>query len=179
MAQGVPAVGETAPAFDLDDARGERLTLERFRGRKVALIFLRHLGCPICRMELANLQRRQDELAQRKAEVVVFVESPAESVSEFARRKDVRFHVVADAQHAVYSAYGIERGTLAAFLAPGALGKALRATFRGHLHGRCEGSELQLPGDFIVDAEGKIAFAHRGTHIGDNTPLDTLLQALG
>src|SRR5438874_13417960 len=97
MAHSVPAVGETAPAFDIADALGERLSLERFAGKKVVLIFMRHMGCPICRMELATLKRRQDELAARKAEVIVFVESPAESVSAFAGAGDVRFHLVADA----------------------------------------------------------------------------------
>jgi hypothetical protein len=85
---------------------------------------------------------------------------------------------VADPQKQVYALYGIERGKLGGFLAPGALVASLKATVRGHMHGRCEGSELQLPGDFIVDESGKIAFVHRGRHIGDNTPLDTLLARL-
>jgi peroxiredoxin len=171
----VPSVGEVAPPFNVTDARGESLSLQKLAGKRVALIFLRHLGCPICRMELATLKRRQDELAARNTEAIVFVESTADSVREFATRNDVRFHVVADPEHAVYAAYGIERGGLGGYLAPGALGKALKATLSGHMHGRCEGSELQLPGDFLVDEQGRVSFAHKGKHIGDNTPLDVLL----
>jgi peroxiredoxin len=171
----VIAVGDAAPAFEVRDARGEALSLASLRGKKVVVIFLRHLGCPLCRMELAELKRRREEIG---AEVIVFVESSDESVAQFAQRSDVKFHLVADPHKRVYSAYGVERGKLAAYLAPGALAGALRATFRGHMHGRCEGSELQLPGDFIVDEQGKVSFAHRGRHIADNTPLDTLLSRL-
>lgn len=172
------AVGDAAPAFEVRDARGETVSLAALRGRKVVVIFLRHLGCPICRMELAELKRRHGELAAKNAEVIVFVESADESVAEFARRDDVKFRLVGDPDKRVYAQFGVERGKLAAYFAPGALASALKATVRGHMHGRCEGSELQLPGDFIVDENGRIAFAHRGRHIGDNTPLDALLAAL-
>jgi peroxiredoxin len=172
------AVGDAAPAFEVSDARGQPIALESLRGRKAVIIFLRHLGCPICRMELAELKRRHGELEAKRAEVIVFVESADDSVAEFARRGDVKFRLVADPEKRIYAQYGIERGRLAAFFAPGALVSSLKATVRGHLHGRCEGSELQLPGDFIVDENGKIVFAHRGRHIGDNTSLDTLLARL-
>ncbi len=75
----------------------------------------------------------------------------------------------------VYRQYGVERGKLAQFLAPGAGLKSLKATLRGHLHGKFEGDELQLPGDFVINEEGVIVYAHRGSHIGDNTPLEKLL----
>jgi peroxiredoxin len=172
------SVGDAAPAFEVHDARGETISLSSLRGHKVVVIFLRHLGCPICRMELAELQRRHGELAAKNAEVIVFVESADESVAEFAKRDDVKFRLVGDPEKRVYAQWGVERGKLAAYLAPGAMLTALKATVRGHMHGRCEGSELQLPGDFIVDEEGNVAFAHRGRHIGDNTPLDTLLSRL-
>lgn len=174
----IPAPGTVAPDFQTQDGRGDALALSALRGKKTVLIFLRHLGCPICRMEIAELKRRAGEFHQAGAEVLVFVDSPDESVREFAAREDVKFRLVADPQHKIYAAYGIERGSLFDFLAPGAGARSLKATLKGHMHGRFEGSELQLPGDFVLDEQGKVLFAHRGAHIGDNTPLDPLLAVV-
>ena len=174
----IQSVGDAAPDFAVTDARGETLSSAGLRGRKVILIFLRHLGCPICRMELATLKRRQDELAERGAVAIVFVESADESVRAFAGRNDVRFHLVADPARKLYDLFGVGRGGLGAYFAPKAALSAIKATLSGHLHGRCEGSELQLPGDFVLDENGRLLYARRGKHIADNAPLDELLACL-
>lgn len=172
---GFPKPRERAPTIETQDARGEPFSLEALRGRKVVLVFLRHLGCPICRMEIAAWKRRTAEFTEAGADVVVFVESPDDSVRAFAQRADVPFHLIGDPDRRFYSAYGVSKGTLASFLAPGAAKRALKALLRGHAHGRFEGSELQLPADFVVGEDGNIVFARLGRHIGDNTPIDTLL----
>lgn len=172
----LPKPGTLAPSFEAIDGRKEPLGTQQLRGKKTVLIFLRHLGCPICRMELADLKRRIGEFAALDAQVVVVVDSADESVSEFAVREDVKFRLVGDPKHDIYLKYGIEKGGLDKFAAPGATLKSIKAMTQGHFHGRFEGSELQLPGDFVLDEEGKILYAHRGSHIGDNTPLDRLLE---
>jgi D-cysteine desulfhydrase len=174
----IPQPGTIAPSFSTVDGRKTPLSTESLRGKKTVLIFLRHLGCPICRMELAHLKQRIGEFKALNAQVVVFVDSGDASVAEFAAREDVQFHLVGDPQHSIYLKYGIERGGLDKFASPGATLKSIRAMTQGHYHGRFEGSEFQLPGDFVLDEEGKILFAHRGKHIGDNTPLDVLLDVL-
>jgi peroxiredoxin len=173
-----PRLGEKAPGFDLVDGRGARVSLAALRGGPVVLVFLRHLGCPLCRMELATFTRRAGELRAHGASLLVFVESPAASVAAFAEARAGAFHLIADPDRAMYRRYGIERGGLLAYLSPSALGAAIRATARGHLHGRCEGSELQLPGDFVLDAAGRVTYAHRGRHIADHAPFDVLLAQL-
>ena len=169
---GAPTVGADAPEFEAVDGRGEAVRLADLRGRSVVLVFLRHLGCPICRMELAEWSARHGEIASRNAELLVFVDSPADRVAEFAAQAP--FRVIADPEHAIYARYGVERGSLLQFA--GAAASSLKATLRGHLHGRFEGDELRLPGDFVVAPDGKVRYAHVGRHIGDNTPVDALLR---
>ena len=171
----LPTVGSIAPDFHVTTGRGAELTLASLRGGAVALVFLRHLGCPICRMELATLQRRHAELTAEGARVVVFVDSPDPSVTEHATKKDVPFELVADPAQVVYRSYGVERGGPLAMLAPGAVAKSLKATAQGFMHGKFEGSELQLPADFVVGPDGRITFARMGKHVGDNAPFETLL----
>jgi len=171
-----PRTGDAAPDLTIDDARGETLRLSDWRGHPVVLVFLRHLGCPICRMELAELRRQHDAFARLDARVVVFVDATPDRVASFAQREDVALHLVGDGQRRVYEQYGVRRGGLREFAAPGAALRSVRATLKGHLHGRFEGSERQLPADLVIDGEGIVRFAHLGAHIGDNTPLEELLE---
>jgi methylamine dehydrogenase accessory protein MauD len=67
-AQGQPAgkpIGSEAPAFDLRDVRGQRVTLEslRARGRPVVLVFVQP-SCLPCRQLLPDLAEWQAGLAQ-------------------------------------------------------------------------------------------------------------------
>ncbi len=176
---GIPAIGSPAPDFSVEDAWGKPLRLQDLRGKKVVLIFLRHLGCPLCRLEIAQLRQRFEAFRARNAEVIVVVDSPAESVREAAEKQKFPFHLVADPAHRLYDTYGVHRGSLMQFLAPTAGLRAGKAMLKGHAHGAFEGSELQLPGDFVIDEAGKIVHAHLGRNIADNSPLDLLLAACG
>lgn len=174
----IPAPGSKAPAFSLTDGRSKPVSLELLQGKKAVLVFLRHLGCPVCRFELSEWTRRAGEFKAAGAEVIVFVESGDASVAEFAHRKEVDFHLVGDAQRKAYKAYGVARGGLMAYVGPGAAKKALAVTLKGHMHGKFEGHELQLPADFVLDEKGTVIFSHLGAHIGDNTAIDTLLSVV-
>ena len=172
----LPPVGAKAPSLSIADVSGETFDPAAAGARKSVLIFLRHLGCPICRMEIAELMRRGAEFQAAGADVTVFVDSPPESVRAFIAERKPPFRLIADPQGKAYAAYGMKRGGIGHFVAPGAALRSIRAMLRGHVHGRFEGSELQLPGDFILDENGIILHAHLGRHVGDNTPVDVLLR---
>lgn len=174
----ISPVGSAAPAIHAVDGKGETFDLAAQAGKTVVLVFLRHLGCPICRMEIAEWKRRVGEFHTLNAEVVVFVDSPDPSVQEFAKTSGAAFRIVADPEHKIYGAYGVERGSLLQFAAPGAALRSLKATLKGNLHGKFEGDELRLPGDFVVGPDGKLLFARRGEHIGDNAGVDALLAVV-
>lgn len=171
-----PPVGTPAPDLDVLDAAGEPLRLADLRGHPVVLVFLRHLGCPLCRLEIAELRRRHDEFAALGATVVVVVDSPAERVAPFVRGEDVPFRLIGDPEHSLYRRYGVARGGLRQIAAPGAARQTVRATLRGHLHGRFEGDERQLPAAFVIDEDGMVRLAHLGTHVGNTAPVEVLLE---
>lgn len=174
----MPTPGAEAPPFEVVDGRGERLSLAGLRGRRVVLVFSRHLGCPICRAHLARLQSRRELFGEDTA-VLVFVQSPASSVAGWTAAHAPFFHLVADPEGEVYGRYGVRRGGARALLSPGTLAATVGALAGGHLHGRFEGSELQLPGDFVIDREGRICHAHVGRHLGDATPVGQLAALCG
>lgn len=173
-----PTVGDPVPSFEARDARDRPLTSDGLRGRPAVLVFLRHLGCPICQMELVTLAERFPAFAERDAALVVVVESPRDRAAAFVAGRDVPYRLVPDPERELYARFGMARGGLTQFVAPGAVLKTLKATARGHLHGRFEGSELQLPGEVVADAEGVVRHVRVGRHVGDTASVEQLLATL-
>ncbi|HOX36622.1 MAG TPA: pyridoxal-phosphate dependent enzyme [Candidatus Brocadiia bacterium] len=159
--------GDIAPDFEVVTVKGETVSLSRFKGGKyVCLVFLRYVGCPICQMTMVHHKREYDRLAAAGADVIIFAQSPNEKLRKTDAKKDFPFHLVGDPEREVYGLYGVGRGGLKHII----LGShvAVKATLKGYMHGALGGDEFQLPADFIVGPDGRIAMAHYGRHAGDN-----------
>lgn len=179
MAKDKLTVGDEAPVFSVPDVAGETFALESFRGKqRVALFFLRYLGCPICRMEIGELRKRYSEFRERGAEVAVILETESERLQQYASVKELPFRLIPDPAKELFDLYGVRRGQLTAALHPDVLAAAMKATVHGIFHGKFDGDERQLPGDFIIGKDGALLHAHVGRHPADNTAIDNLLILL-
>lgn len=176
---------QAAPDFERPDFTGRRVRLSALTasGRRVALVFLRYIGCPVCQMRFWELDRRRGDYEALGAELMVVVQSDAARLAEYHRAKPFSLIVLPDADKTLYDLYGVGRATWGQYAAPAALKSALKATFSGHLHGRFDGDERQLPGDFVIDSDGRFLMTRVGEHIADNADdallLDTLRAAAG
>jgi len=47
--------------------------------------------------------------------------------------------------------------------------------FKGHLHGKFEGDEFQVPASFLLGPDGAVIYAHYGKDISDFGNIDELL----
>lgn len=132
------AVGDDAPDFELagiDGANGEELTwrLSHYRGQPVVLVFYPADNSPVCRVQLADYTR---EIASFESlDAVVLAISPQDVASHrafAASEGGFGFPLLADADRSVARAYGV-LGLL----------------------------ELYRRSTFVVDREGRVAWAHR------------------
>jgi hypothetical protein len=76
-----------------------------------------------------------------------------------------------------HMAYGLARGRWHALAGGAVIAAGLRATGRGFRQGPPTGDTRLLPGTFVVDTAGRIAYAHYGAHAADHPDLETLLDA--
>ena len=172
-------IGSKSPAFEAADAKGNQWKAPQGPGGKyLVLVFLRHLGCPLCMKRIDDLNADATRFDALGASVIVVVEGTSERVRAYASKKNLTISLVGDKEKKIYGAYGVERGKITAMLAPKVLRESLRATLKGYMHGRFEGDELQKPADFIIAPDGKIAWAHYGKNISDSTPNDKLIEEL-
>jgi hypothetical protein len=101
--------------------------------------------------------------------------TPAETRDFFAR-EDAEARAIADPDRALYSAFGLARGSGGALLSRAVFAAGLRAVAKGNFVGLPVGDVLQLSGEFVV-ADGAIRWAHRAAHTGDHPELDQVVRA--
>lgn len=107
-AQGAaPAVGTAAPAFKLQDQKGDWRTLDQYKGKWVVLYFYPKDDTPGCTTEVCTF--RDDVLKLRKAgaEVLGVSLDDIKSHAAFAEKYHVPFPLLSDNTQATAKAYGV------------------------------------------------------------------------
>ena len=90
------------------------------------------------------------------------------------------FPFVGDPDREVYRYFGLERGGWGMFVTPRALWSYFRLMLRGwRLRSPIRGEDVwQRGGDFILDRDRRLVYAHRSADPGDRPSVETLLEQL-
>ncbi len=158
-----PAVGQTAPDFELATPEGQPVKLSEVLAQgPVVLVFLRGFPgyqCPLCSLQVADLVRNASAFAEKSARVVLVYPGPAAELSarakEFTANKNKNLPenitLVVDPDFLVTNAYHLR------WDAP---------------------RETAYPSTFVLDQQGQVRFAVVSkTHAGRPKASD-LLSAL-
>ena len=101
-------VGEAAPAFSLQNAKGETVSLERLRGKVVYVDFWAS-WCGPCRRSFPWMNEMQQKYGARGFTIVgVNVDKRRADAERFLAQIPAQFTVVYDAAGATPSAYGVK-----------------------------------------------------------------------
>src|SRR5215211_9226882 len=99
--------GDKAVPFSAVTIEGKTISLERFAGKPVLLMFYRYASCPMCNLRLRDFAQQYPRLHERGLEVVAFFHSPARAILRNAGKQHYPIHIVADPQFVVYRSYRI------------------------------------------------------------------------
>ena len=169
-------IGDPAPSFTLPDQHGNQVDLESLYSESpLLLIFWRHFGCG-CGFDRAR--RLREELAgyhDAGANVVIIGQGMPEQAAEYGARHELDLPILTDRDRSVYRAYGLLDAIQAQLLfdAPQWLWSFSEETATKFADARRESgrplvnSPWQLPGEFVIDTEGTIVYAHRFQHCED------------
>lgn len=80
---------------------------------------------------------------------------------------------IADAEGALWQAFGLGRGGVVQLFGPAVFASALGAILKGNGIGVPSGDPLRLGGFFVL-SEGRIAWAWRARHAGDHPSIEEL-----
>jgi len=149
------AVGDTAPDFELPDARGGSVTLAGLReDGPVVLIFYRGAWCPYCNLQLRAFQAALADIHSAGATLVAISPQTPDNSLTLAEQAELAFPVLSDAGNAVARSYGIVFGF-------GADDRELHSSIGIDLAASNgdDSWELPAPAVFVVDADGTIRYA--------------------
>jgi peroxiredoxin Q/BCP len=99
--------GKKAPAFTLNDQKGEAHRLADYAGRPVVLYFYPKDDTPGCTKETCAFRDNLPKFKAGKAVVLGASILDEESKAKFADKYDVTFPLLADADHDVADKYGV------------------------------------------------------------------------
>jgi len=99
--------GKKAPAFSLKDQEGKTHKLSDFAGRPVVLYFYPKDDTPGCTKEACAFQDNLPKFKPSKAAVLGVSILDEASKAKFARKHDLTFPLLADADHEVADKYGV------------------------------------------------------------------------
>lgn len=179
-------VGDPAPDVELRDMRGSPIRLSSLWATgPTLLLFLRHYGCS-CLAERWDLLR--DELPGYEAagaQVVAVGQGEPERTAAMVSRRGYPFAVLSDADRSAYRAFGLLQGTPAQVIhevvwQPDDMATAERVFLqpRRGTERAVVDDPWQLPGEFVIDREGRIALAHRYQYCEDFPPMTVLRGAI-
>jgi peroxiredoxin/imidazolonepropionase-like amidohydrolase len=126
-----PAVGTTAPDFQLITNEGNQASLKDYRGKWVVLYFYPKDFTSGCTLEAHNFQRDLAKYAQANSVILGISIDTAESHKSFCAKEGLNFKLLSDPDAKTSAAYG----------------SVLESN----------GAALSARNTFIIDSEGKIA----------------------
>ena len=151
-------VGDDAPKFKLESFNAGTIDLEQLIGsQKIVLIFSRYFGCPICQLDLADLLKQAIEIEKKGAKLLYITQSGEGIAKKVIEEKKITFPVIQSSKDDLYAQYGLGKFSAAALAK--VLGKGKQAKKAGYEHGEYEGYEMQCPGQYVIDTDGKIVHA--------------------
>jgi peroxiredoxin len=121
----------------------------------------------------------KSEFDRRGVSVVVVSFAEPATIGHYLEHHQWPFPVLADPQRRVYRAFDLKSLPWYRVLSPGTLRLYLKL-FRKGLIRRHYGKEdiYQSGGDFVIDRDGNLLFAHRSQDPADRPSMSTLLKAI-
>jgi peroxiredoxin len=168
--------GDQLPAMaPLQNAKGESVSLaEATKGKTSVVVFYRGGWCPYCNTHLAELAKIQPELTAKGVQIIAISPDSSETVAKQTMEKPLPYTVLSDSKHSAAKAMGV------AF--------AVDAETQGKLKGygidlvKASGNSEQIlpvPAVFVVNPEGRIAFAHANPDYTKRLSGEEILAAAG
>jgi hypothetical protein len=124
--------------------------------------------------------RDVDRLTAAGVTVLVVVQAEPDRLAQWISMRPIPFPVVSDPERTAYRAFDLGRVGWLHFARPNVLGSYLRLMLRGHrLSKPVQGEDvLQLGGDFVLDRNTRLVFAHPSRAATDRPTVAEILTAL-
>jgi len=181
-----PQAGDPAPDPILPDTSGEPRRLSDYWAHgPLLVIFMRHFGCSCLMERWEGLKDELSSFTDAGARVVGICQAEPDRARAVAERRAYAFPLLCDPDRAAYRAFGLLQGQPSQILHDFPWQPDDEETARSLFIEPRRGTERavvdspwQLPGEFVIGSNGRIALAHRYQYCEDFPPKTVLLGAI-
>ncbi len=99
--------GKKAPAFKGIDQNGNAISLQNYKGKKVALYFYPKDDTPTCTTQACNLRDNYEELLQNEIHVIGVSTDSMKRHKKFENKYSLPFPLIADEDKKIVNQYGV------------------------------------------------------------------------
>lgn len=172
--------GEAAPNFRVQLVDGGETALADYHGRRLLLVFVRHLACLPCQEHLREIVGELPAISATGADVLVVSFDTTDKVSGYALSLGLNVPVASDDSRSTYRAYGLLSASFWNTWHPRTLWRYIKLLSQGRKLQRPEkGSDLsQLGADFVIDSAGVIVYAHYSERPDDRPAIEEIVRAV-
>jgi hypothetical protein len=127
---------------------------------------------------VARLVTIQPTIAALGGQVAAATLGSPDEAAAFCRRRAPGLICLSEPSGNLHRRFGLGHGRPAQLAGPGVWLGGLRAALGGHMIGKRAGDPLMMPGLFVIDGGGRIAYAHYAAHIADHAPNEEVIAAV-
>ncbi|MDF1550177.1 MAG: redoxin domain-containing protein [Bacteroidales bacterium] len=167
---------DKAIAFSTEDISGNTISLESYRGKKVYITFYRGASCPFCNLRVNKLLEKMKSFDEKGLIVIGFFMSAKEEIMEYVGKQKPPFPIIPDPDKIFYMQYGLESSLTGKMKSMLRFGDIKKIFANGYMNTRTLKDDNTLPGDFLIDEEGKIHVAHYAKDFGDHLDFKIILD---
>jgi len=100
-------IGKRAPAFNLEDDSGKKVSLSSLRGKRVVLFFYPKDDTPGCTQESCDFRDNISKVTSYGAVVVGVSKDTVDSHQKFKQKFSLPFPLLSDPSHTMIEKYGV------------------------------------------------------------------------
>lgn len=166
---------------------GDAVSLSKYEGKFVLLVFLRYAGCPWCNLTIHRLSLESKLLAKQGCDIIAFVQSSKDNIMSNVYDKHVvkpPFPIIADPNMDIYKRYGVQVSAMKSFQAVArSIAKIPHWVHAVKEHGfkqqKLDGNLFVVPAMFLVKSSPQtIVFAAYGSNFYDHETFATVYRHL-
>lgn len=143
-----------------------------------ALLFIRHFGCPYCQIALRELATEQAAFEADGGRVVAVAIGQPEHIERFGRPVAPGATLYVGRGTQAHRRFGLRRALPWQLVNPATVTRGFALAAAGILPRVPTGDPFLLPGTFVVDRAGRVAYARYAADVSDNPDWGALRAAL-
>lgn len=124
------------------------------------------------------MRQRYEEIRAADGNVIAVGFGPVELLRGLHSELELPFPLLVDPDRRAYEAFGLTKGSFWSVYGPRTLLRYASLLLRGRRLRKTEADPYQLGGDFVIDGEGVIRYAHRSRDPADRPSVDELVFEL-